>query len=93
MEISFTLGDLLWSMVVVGVGLTIFRLTALLAAGIAPATVLPILALLWFGLPAMIVAWCLSPLIGAEKGVHTGLVLQLFCVASLSLAAATRLFA
>jgi hypothetical protein len=93
MEFSFTIRDLLWSMVVVGVGLTVYRVTAVLASGIGHAAVFPVLALLWFGLPASIVAGGLSPLIGSRRSVHAGLILQLFCVASLASAAATRLLA
>jgi hypothetical protein len=91
MEISFTIRDLLASMLLVGVGLTAFRITAVLAAGAGHATLLPILALLWFGLPAFMIAGVLAPLIGSEKGVHVGLILQLFCVVSLALVAVSGL--
>ena len=91
MEFRFTIRNLLASMLLVGVGLTAFRMTAVLAAGAGATTLLPIVALLWFGLPAFVIAGVLAPLIGSEKGVHVGLILQLFCVASLAVVAMSKL--
>jgi hypothetical protein len=91
MEFRFTIRNLLASMLLVGVGLTVYRTTAVLAAGAGPTALLAILALLWFGFPASVIGGVLAPLIGSEKGVHVGLTLQLFCVASLAVVAISRL--
>jgi hypothetical protein len=91
MKIRFTIRDLLASMLLVGLGITGFQTIAVLAAGAGAATLVPIFVLLWFGCPAFVIACAIAPLVGREKGVHFGLILQLVFVTSLAVVAVSRL--